>query len=472
MLSKVSGAFNEIKSAREELRAEGTCDDPDLAYMRSLSAAVVQRSPRYLVMILAIMTLTIISAVIWMSFAEIDIVVRGSGKVIPSSQLQVIQSLEGGVVSEILVREGDIVDVNQPLLKISDIAFASSFEENQVHYLELKAKIARLTAEANDLPFKEDELVLKQAPELMASEKSLYETNKQQLEETLQILQEKLAQNENEILEASGKRKHLNRTLKLIREEIRLKKPLLKKKLVSEIEFLQVQQREVETEGELDAIKLSLPRIESTIEEAKRKIAQGNLDFRNKAKKELNEAVAEASRLEETQSAIKDKVRRTMLRSPVKGTVTRLHVNTVGGVIPAGNPILEIVPFEDALLVEVKIKPADIANPPPRHRLLEADLTVGQETRLKFSAYDFAIHGSLEGKVQFISADTITTEEGESFFVVRIKPAKPYMGSEESPLPIGVGMTVEADILTDKKTILQYIMKPIRRGLQRSLSEG
>ena len=461
MLSKVSGAFNEIKSAREELRAEGTCDDPDLAYMRSLSAAVVQRSPRYLVMILAIMTLTIISAVIWMSFAEIDIVVRGSGKVIPSSQLQVIQSLEGGVVSEILVREGDIVDVNQPLLKISDIAFASSFEENQVHYLELRAKIARLTAEANDLPFKEDELVLKQAPELMASEKSLYETNKQQLEETLQILQEKLAQNENEILEASGKRKHLNRTLKLIREEIRLKKPLLKKKLVSEIEFLQVQQREVETEGELDAIKLSLPRIESTIEEAKRKIAQGNLDFRNKAKKELNEAVAEASRLEETQSAIKDKVRRTMLRSPVKGTVTRLHVNTVGGVIPAGNPILEIVPFEDALLVEVKIKPADIA-----------DLTAGQETRLKFSAYDFAIHGSLEGKVQFISADTITTEEGESFFVVRIKPVKPYMGSEQSPLPIGVGMTVEADILTDKKTILQYIMKPIRRGLQRSLSEG
>jgi adhesin transport system membrane fusion protein len=461
MFSKVSETVNEIQSARKQIRADGDCDDPDLAYMRSLSAAVVQRSPRYLVMILLIMTLAIVSAIIWMSIAEIDIVVRGNGKVIPSQQLQVVQSLEGGIVSEILVREGDIVDSNQPLIKISDIAFASSYEENQLQYLELRAKIARLTAEANDLPFKEDELVAKQAPDLMKSEKSLYDSNYQQLEQTVQILQEQLSQNENELLEAKGRRKHLNRTLGLIREEIKLKKPLLKKKLVSEIEFLKVQQQEVETEGELDAINLSLPRIESTIEEAKRKIAQGQLDFRNKAKKELNEAVGEASRIAETQSAIKDKVRRTMLRAPVKGTVTRMHVNTVGGVIPAGNPILEIVPFEDALLVEVKIKPADIA-----------DLSVDQEARLKFSAYDFAIHGSLGGRVNFISADTITTEEGESFFVVRIRPDKPYLGSDESPLPIGVGMTVEADILTDKKTILQYIFKPIRRGLQRSLSEG
>ncbi|TNG02989.1 MAG: HlyD family type I secretion periplasmic adaptor subunit [Gammaproteobacteria bacterium] len=445
----------------KESRSECKGDDADLAYMRSLSAAVVQRSPRYLIMILIIMALTLVSAIIWMSHAEIDIVVRGSGKVIPSSQLQVIQSLEGGVVSEILVREGDIVKNNQPLVKISDIAFASSYEENQLHFLELRAKIARLTAEANDTPFQEDPEVAKQAPSLMKSEKSLYETNKQQLEETLQILGEQLRQNENELLEAKGKRKHLRRTLNLIREEIKLKKPLLKKKLVSEIEFLQLQQREVETEGELEAIDLAAPRIKSTIEEARRKKEQGRLDFRNKAKRELNEAVGEASRIAETQAALKDKVRRTMLRSPVKGTVTRLHVNTIGGVIPAGNPILEIVPFEDSLLVEVEIKPADIA-----------DLIVGQLTRLKFSAYDFAIHGSLEGEVHFISADTITNEEGESFFVVRIKPVRSYFGSEQNPLPIGVGMTVEADILTDKRTILQYIFKPIRRGLQRALSEG
>jgi adhesin transport system membrane fusion protein len=464
MRDKIRSAADAVKNARSSLKdaqTDAMDDDADLAYMRSLSAAVVQRSPRYMVTILFIISLSVVSGIIWMSFAEIDIVVRGNGKVIPSSQLQVIQSLEGGVISEILVREGDIVKNNQPLIKISDIAFASSYEENQLHYLELRAKIARLTAEANGTPFEEDKEVAKQDPLLMKSEQSLYESNKQQLEETLQILEEKMSQNENELLEAQGRRKHLRKTLNLIRKELKLKKPLLKRKLVSEIEYLQVQQQEVETEGDLEAIDLSVPRIKSTIEEARRKKEQGRLDFRNKAKVELNEAAGEASRIAETQSALQDKVRRTMLRSPVKGTVTRLHVNTLGGVIAAGNPILEIVPFEDSLLVEVNIKPADIA-----------DISVGQLTRLKFSAYDFAIHGSLEGNVYFLSADTVTNEEGESFFIARIKPVQPYLGSKEKPLPIGVGMTAEADILTDKKTILQYIFKPIRRGLQRALSEG
>ena len=227
MFSKVSETVNEIKSARRQIRDDGNCDDPDLAYMRSLSAAVVQRSPRYLILILTIIFVAIVSAIVWMSIAEIDIVVRGNGKVIPSQQLQVVQSLEGGIVSEILVREGDIVDSNQPLIKISDIAFASSYEENQLQYLELRAKIARLTAEANDLPFKEDELVAKQAPDLMKSEKSLYDSNQQQLEQTVQILQEQLSQNENELLEAKGRRKHLNRTLGLIREEIKDRKSVV-----------------------------------------------------------------------------------------------------------------------------------------------------------------------------------------------------------------------------------------------------
>ena len=464
MRDKIRSAAKAVKNARSSLKdaqSEAMDGDADLAYMRSLAAAVVQRSPRYMVIILLVISLSVVSAIIWMSFAEIDIVVRGNGKVIPSSQLQIIQSLEGGVISEILVREGDIVKNNQPLIKISDIAFASSYEENQLHYLELRAKIARLTAEANATPFEEDKEVAKQDPLLMRSEKSLYESNKQQLEETLQILKEQMNQNENELLEAKGRRKHLSKTLNLIRKELKLKKPLLKRKLVSEIEYLQVQQQEVETESDLEAIDLSVPRLKSSIEEARRKKEQGRLDFRNKAKRELNEAVGEASRIAETQSALQDKVRRTMLRSPVKGTVTRLHVNTVGGVIAAGNPILEIVPFEDALLVEIHIKPADIA-----------DISVGQLTRLKFSAYDFAIHGSLEGNVYFLSADTVTNEDGESFFIARIKPVRPYLGSEEKPLPIGVGMTAEADILTDKKTILQYIFKPIRRGLQRALSEG
>ncbi len=434
--------------------------DADLAYMRSLAAAVVQRSPRHLVRILLIMALFIASAVGWMSFAEVDVVVRGSGKVIPSQQMQVIQSLEGGVVSQIMVKEGEIVEPLQPLIKISDIAFSSSFEENRLLYLELRAKITRLRAEANGAPFEPDEEVARDAPKLLHSERSLFETNHQQMEETLHILEEQMRQHQNELLEAQAKRRQLRKSLNLMREELKLKEPLVERRLVSEVEYLQLQQREAEMEGNLEAVDLSIPRVRSTIEEGRRKIEQSRLDFRNKAKRELNETVGEASRIAEAQSALQDRVQRTTLRSPLKGTVTRLHINTVGGVIPPSTPILEIVPYEDALLVEIRIKPADIAN-----------ISAGQFARLKFSAYDFAIYGSIEGEVIFLSADTVTNEEGESFFISRIKPARTFVEHQASKLPIRVGMTAEVDILTDKKTILQYLFKPIGRGLQRALRE-
>jgi len=433
----------------------------DLAYMQSLAAAVAQSSPRHLVIILIIMAMVLASAIAWMSIAEVDVVVRGNGKVIPSQQLQVIQSLEGGVVSEILVREGELVEISQPLVKISDVAFASSYEENRLHYLELRARIARLKAEANGTAFEPDEEVARVAPDVMRSEKSLYETNRQQMDEMLQILEEQMSQRENELLEAEAKGRQLAKSLSLMREELKLKQPLVKRRLVSEVEYLQLQQREAEIEGDLEAVELSTPRIRSTVEEGRRKIEQGRLDFRNKAKRELNEVVAEASRIAESQEALKDRVQRTTLRAPVRGTVTRLHVNTVGGVIKPSNPILEIVPYEDALLVEIRIKPSDIAN-----------ISVEQLVRLKFSAYDFAIYGSLEGKVVFLSADTVTNDEGESFFIARVKPVRAYLGQRVGAMPVRVGMTAEADILTDKKTILQYLFKPIRRGLGRAMREG
>ena len=154
-------------------------------------------------------------------------------------------------------------------------------------------------------------------------------------------------------------------------------------------------------------------------------------------------------------------VERTTLRSPVKGTIKQLHNNTIGGVIQPGEPIIEVVPREDNLIIEAKVKPADIG-----------DLNVGQLARIKFTAYDFAIHGSLEGKLDLISADTTTTEKGESFYISRISMSQPYLGDERKKLYVKVGMVSEVDILTGKKTILQYLLKPIVRGLQNSLSEN
>ncbi|MCW8963472.1 MAG: HlyD family type I secretion periplasmic adaptor subunit [Gammaproteobacteria bacterium] len=433
----------------------------DLAYMQSLSAAVMQQSPRHLIVVLLIMALFVVSAILWMSFAEIDIVVRGGGKVIPTQQLQVVQSLEGGVVSEIMVQEGQIVDRLQALIKISDIAFSSSFQENRLTYHELLAKVARLTAESSGEPFKADEEIMQHSPRLMRSEESLFLSNLEQLNETRQILQEQINQHKSSLLEAQAKQRQSSKSLSLMREELNLKKPLIARGLVSEVEYLQLQQKEAELAGDLEAANLAIPRLQSTIEESKSKMEQAVLDFRNKAKRELNEVMAEVSRLSETQEALKDRVQRTTLRSPLKGTISRMHVNTIGGVIQAGGPVLEIVPYEDNILIEIKIKPADIA-----------DITIGQKARLKFSAYDFAIHGSLEGEVYFLSADTITDEEGMSYYVARIKPVHSFLGKPEQKLPIRVGMTVDADILTDKNTVLQYLFKPIRRGLGRALGEG
>jgi len=432
----------------------------DMVYMRSLSAAAVHRTPRYLIAVVMIFALFVIAAILWMNWAKIDVVIRGAGKVSPASQVQNIQSLEGGIISEILVIEGQRVQTGQSLIKISDIAFSSSFEENRLLYLELLARSSRLSAEAFGRAFKPEPEVSEDAPHLVKSERSLFDSNQAQLKETLSGLEEKISQQKSALLEAQSKQRQLKKSLDLVTKEIKIKQPLKERGIISEVEFLQLQQREAEFEGEIEAARLSVPRINSTIEEARFNKQKEKLNFQNNAKKELNEVNAEISRIKETQNALRDRVKRTTLRSPVNGIVQRLYFNTIGGVISPGNNILDIVPQEDSLLVELKIKPADIAY-----------VNVGQFARLKFSAYDFAIHGSLQGIVTFVSADTVTNDEGESFFVVRVKPNKPFLGAKSGELPIKIGMTAEADIITDKKTILSYLTEPVHRGIDKALRE-
>lgn len=432
----------------------------DMVYMRSLSAAVVHRTPRYLIAIVLVITLFVISAIVWMNWAQIDVVIRGSGKVSTASQVQNIQSLEGGIVSEIMVVEGQTVSADQPLIKISDVAFSSSFEENRLLYLDLLARSSRLNAQAFGTDFIPHPEVAAEAPELVKSEKSLFDSHLQQLKETLSIHDEKISQQESALREAQSKSRQLVKSLDLVKREIKIKKPLKDRGIISEVEFLQLQQKEAELEGQIESVNLSVPRIRSTIDEAGFSKKKEKLDFQNKAKQELNEVTSEIGRIKETQTALKDRVKRTTLRSPVNGIVQRLYTNTIGGVISPGSNIVEIVPQEDALLVEIKIKPADIAY-----------LSVGQFARLKFSAYDFAIHGSLQGIVIFVSADTITDEDGVSFYLIRVKPTKAFLGVKSGELPIRIGMTVEGDIITAKKSILSYLTEPVHRGIDKALRE-
>lgn len=458
-LKAIKSAQKEARKLSKELEKSGL-DTHDLKYMSSLSEAVLQKSPKKSKYIVWLTVIAFAWVVFWASQAELDELTRGEGKIIPSHQLQIIQNLEGGIISDILVDEGDIVKKGEILLKIDNINFIASLKESKLRLSELKARHIRLDAEANNSPFRYDKKEMEDLTGLVEYERKLYESNKKQLESSIRVAKEQIKQRNQELKELSAKIRQEKRTLGLMQDEVKITKPLVDKGLISQVEFLQLKRQLNSLKGELESSRLSIPRLSSKIAEAKNKIQEIELEYKNRAKKELNEVVAEIARITQSNIALDDKVRRTLVRSPVDGTIQQLLINTIGGVVQPGMDLIEIVPAQDALLVEAKIKPADIA-------FLRPQL----EAMVKFSAYDFTIHGGLKGKLTHISADTITNEKGESHYLVRIKTDKSFLGTEEKPLPIMVGMTVNVDIITGKKTVLDYILKPILKTKQNALSE-
>lgn len=402
----------------------------------------------------------VIIALLWADWATLDEVTHGDGKVIPSSQLQVVQNLEGGIVSEILVREGDQIDNDQVLLRIDDTRFSSSFRESRLRYLATLASVARLTAEADARDLDMPEEVKNERPELGRSERALYRSRQAELNSTIAILQKQVEQRQQELTELKARRGQLRTSHDLARKELEITEPLVKQGIMSEVELLRLQRTVNELKGDLEANKLASPRAQSAINEARQKIEEQRLRFRSEARDELNQQQDELSRLSESIRAQEDRVTRTTVRSPVKGIVQRMMVNTIGGVVQPGMDLVEIVPLEDSLLIEARIRPSDIAFVRP-----------GQEATIKLSAYDYSIYGGLPAKLEHISADTIRDERGESFYQIRLRTQQNYIGNDAEPLPIIPGMTATVDILTGKKSVLDYLLKPIRKAQERALRE-
>ena len=449
------------RSDRNELKREWKlADGADREYLADLGSAVLQQSPRGGRLMLWAVVLFFVFAAYWASIAELDEVTRGTGKVIPSSQVQVIQNLEGGILAEILVSEGDIVKPGQTLLRIDDTRFASSYREGRVGYLNLKARAARLRAEAEGAEFVIPEEVQNQQPELVQREFHLFQSRAEELESNIRILEQQVNQRKQELAELNVKEANLVGSYQLLRRELDLTAPLEKEGVVSEVEVIRLKRQVNDLDGQLKATRLAIPRLRSILEEAEQKVEETKLEFRAKSREELNETLAELARTTEANQALEDRVKRTWVKSPVRGTVKQLMVNTVGGVIQPGMDLVEIVPLEDTLLVEAKIRPSDIAFIRP-----------GQDVTVKLTAYDFAIYGGLHASLEHISADTITDSEGESFYLVRVRTDRNQLGSEAEPLPIIPGMQTEVDILTGKKTVLTYLVKPVLRGMNRALSE-
>lgn len=435
-------------------------DANDVNYMSSTHAVMVRTTPAGARVIIWVMVLFIVIAIIWAALAKLDEVTRGSGKVIPSSQVQVIQNLEGGIVSELSVREGQVVNKGDVLLRIDDTRFMSSLRENSQHFYSLKAKAARLRAEAEDVPFATPEDVMREQPELVEQEKLLYESRQKELAATKAILKQQITQRRQDIAGLESRLGQNRRSHELLERELAMTRPLVSQGVMSEVELLRLERQANELQGDIKTTEISIVGEQAKLEEAVQKLEEANINFSNLARAELNEIDAELRRIGETSLALEDRVQRTAVKSPVHGTVKQLFVNTIGGVVQPGSNLVEIVPLEDNLLVEAKIRPSDIAF-----------LRPGLKAIVKVTAYDFSIYGGLEAKLEHISADTITDDEGNSFYLVRVRTDRNQLDTPKGPLPIIPGMLTEVDVLTGEKTVLAYLLKPILRARERAMRE-
>ncbi len=393
----------------------------------------------------------------WAAFSKVDEVTRGEGKVIPSRQLQVLQSLDGGVVSEILVREGEIVEPEQVLLRIDQTRYASSVREARVQYLALVAKAARLRALTEGSAFTVPDEVAKEDPTTVEEERRLYESRRSELEAQLSIARQQVTQRQQELVEVRVKHAQAAQAYDFSAKELSVTRPLINSGAVSEVELLRLERDVSRFRGERDQALAQISRIQTGISELTRKVQGVELTFRNESGKELADTMSKLNGVAESGIGLADKVTRSALRSPVKGTVKRLLVNTVGGVVQAGKDIVEVVPLEDNLLLEARVQPRDIAFLHP-----------GQKAVVKFTAYDFSIYGGLDGKLEHIGADTVVDEKGNAFFIVRVRTDKSSLGEN---LPVIPGMVAEVDIITGEKSVLSYLLKPVLRAKARAFSE-
>lgn len=419
--------------------------------------ARLQQEPIKARALLRVIALIIFLLLVWAAFAPLDEVARGEGKVIPSSQLQIIQSFDGGVVQEVFVREGQVVNKGDLLLRIDPTRFISTYRENRAEYLALQARAARLQALTANTPFVAPADLANEAPDIINHERNLYESNRKELDEQLTISRSQLDQRSEELNEVRAKLTQVTRSLDLATQELNVTKPLLASGAISEVEVLRLEGEVSNARGEREQALAQESRLLLAVEESQGKLRETSLLASNKWRNELSEVLSKLASLSETSTGLADKIKYAEIRSPVRGTVQRVFTNTVGGVVQPGHEVIEMVPLDDQLIIEAKVSPKDIAFLHP-----------GQEAIVKFTAYDFVVYGGLRGKVEHISADTITDEKDRTFYIVRVRTDR---AGFDPTLPIMPGMMTQVDVLTGKKTVLAYLLKPVLRAQQNAMTE-
>lgn len=409
--------------------------------------------------ILYAIALVLLVLIVWAGFAEIDEVTRGEGKIIPSRQLQTVQSMDGGVIEELFVEEGAFVQKGDVLVRIDPVRYVASFQEGSARAFALNAKVKRLQALVRDealvYPL-EEELTPEQA-QLLFQEQRYYEASRKELDERLSVAREQVSQRREELNEALARLRSTQEAYEISTRELEATKPLLASGAVSEIDILRLRRDQANARGEYQQAQARIKQVQAAIEEAEARLLETGSNTRNQWRNELSTATAELNSLNKNIEGLADRVKLTEIRSPVNGTVQRILHNTIGGVVQPGNALLEIVPSDDRLLVEAKIAPKDIAF-----------LRPGLPAVIKLHAYDFTIYGGLDAELQHISADTITDEKDNTYYLIRAITTE---GDAAKNLTVIPGMTVQLDVLTGKKTILEYLLKPLLRAKANALSE-
>jgi len=419
--------------------------------------ARLQQEPLRARSLLRLAALVLLVLVVWAAFAQIDEVTHGEARVVPTSQVQIIQSVDGGVVEALLVKEGQVVEAGQLLLRVDPTRFVSTLMESQASQTALQAKALRLEALTRGTPFNPPPELVRDAPEVVAQERRLYESRRAEISAQTAIYQSQLAQRQQELNEVRARRDQAERSLELMTKEINATRPMVATGAVSEVEMMRLDQQLARIRGDREQATAQIARVQSAIQEANSKINEVQLTSRNQMSAELSETMSRLASLSQGGVALQDKVKQADIKSPVRGTVKRLLVNTIGAVVQPGKEVVEVVPLDDTLILEVQITPKDIGF-----------LRPGQPAMVKFSAYDYAIYGGLEAEVFLIGADSVLDEKGNAFYHVRVRTNKPSLGPN---LPIIPGMVAQVDVMTGKKTVLSYLLKPVLRAKSNAMTE-
>ena len=429
-----------------------------------MSRPIADTPPFMARMIVALVASLIVIFLAWAAIAEIDEIARGEGKVIPVSKTQIIQSSEAGVVETIAVQVGQVVRKGELIVQLNNTTTESSLGESVAKARAFGAKIARLALEeagSYDAAFVCPEDVQTVASTVCENEERLFAANKASYLNKAGVLRERVRQRENELSEAQANIVRLEQNITQSTRQYDLMSPLAKKGLVAQTELIAIERELTDQRGQITVYQESLERLRGAVEEARLQVEELALQLRQQALTEKAQTLAELSVIDETIRGATDRVSRTDIRSPVDGIVNTLEVNTIGAYVDPGTVVAGIVPTADTLLIEAKISPRDVAF-----------ITRGQKAIVKVTAYDFSIFGGLEGEVTNVSADSIVDKEkGETFYLVHVKTDESELIRGDKAYPIIPGMVATAEIMTGRKTILSYLMKPINKAQSVALTE-